>query len=64
MEVSWQPDLFSSRGGEVAVDAAAFRSGRRTTLDARSWVEVVPGWLAGANELFQRLVWTDRRKSA
>src|SRR4030095_4797715 len=54
-DVSWQPDLFSSRGGEVTVDAAAFRSGRRTALDARSWVEVFPAWLAGADELFQRL---------
>src|SRR5262245_66435683 len=53
MDVSWQPDLFSSRG-EVIVDAA-FQAGRRTPLDARSWVEVFPGWLAGANELFQRL---------
>src|SRR5215510_4858509 len=54
MDVAWQPDLFSSRGGEVTVDAA-FRTGRRTPLDPRSWVEVFPGWLAGSNELFQRL---------
>ena len=53
MDVLWQPNLFSSRG-EVTVDAA-FRTGRRTPLDARSWVEVFPGWLTGANELFQRL---------
>ena len=53
MDVLWQPDLFSSRG-EVTVDAA-FRTGRRTPLEARSWVEVFPGWLTGANELFQRL---------
>src|SRR5438105_13581827 len=53
MGVLWQPDLFSARG-EVAVDAE-FRTGRWTPLDARSWVEVVPGWLAGANELFQLL---------
>jgi len=53
MDVLWQPDLFSSRG-EVTVDAA-FRTGRRTPLEARSCVEVFPGWLTGANELFQRL---------
>src|SRR5262245_66504213 len=53
MNVLWQPDLFASRG-EVTVDAE-FRTGRRTPLDARSWVEVFPGWLAGANELFERL---------
>ena len=40
MDVLWQPDLFSSRG-EVTVDAE-FRTGRRTPLDARSWVEVFP----------------------
>jgi alkylated DNA repair dioxygenase AlkB len=53
MDVLWQPDLFSGRG-EVTVDAE-FRTGWRTALDARSWVEVFPSWLAGANELFQRL---------
>src|SRR5262244_934944 len=53
MDVLWQPDLFSG-GGEVTVDTE-FRTGWRTALDARSWVEVFPGWLAGANELFQRL---------
>src|SRR5262249_16197994 len=53
MDVLWQPDLFSG-GGEVTVDTE-FRTGWRTALDARSWVEVFPNWLAGANELFQRL---------
>src|SRR5207302_10688775 len=48
-----QRDLCSARGA-VAVDAE-FRAGRWTPLDARSWVAVVPGWLAGANELFKRL---------
>ena len=53
MDVLWQPDLFSGRR-EVTVDAE-FRTGWRAALDARSWVEVFPSWLAGANELFQRL---------
>ena len=53
MDVVWQPDLFAGRD-EVAVDAD-FSGVQRTQLDPGSWVEVHPGWLAGANALFGRL---------
>ena len=49
----WQPSLFGS--GAVAVDASFARADRRA-LDRGAWVEVVPGWLAGADELFDRLL--------
>jgi alkylated DNA repair dioxygenase AlkB len=34
---------------------ATFGTARRTMLDAHSWVEVVPAWLAGSDWLFDRL---------
>jgi alkylated DNA repair dioxygenase AlkB len=48
-----QAALFTS-GGEVSADAT-FRTAARTALDARSWVEIVPAWLSGADTLFARL---------
>src|SRR5262245_51950826 len=53
MNLQWQPNLFAS-DGEVSVDGG-FRTGRRTWLDAGSWVEVFPSWLSGADALFARL---------
>jgi alkylated DNA repair dioxygenase AlkB len=48
-----QANLFTSRG-EIAVDSA-LRTATRTSLDAHSWVEIVPFWLTGADALFERL---------
>jgi len=48
-----QANLFTSSGA-ISVDAA-FRTAARTALDPRSWVEVVPFWLSGADALFERL---------
>jgi len=48
-----QAGLFESAGA-IAVDAS-FGGAVRTALDASSWVELVPGWLSGARELFDRL---------
>lgn len=50
---SWQPSLFGS--GSVVADRG-FRSARRRQLGGGAWVEHVPGWLAGADQLFERLV--------
>ena len=48
-----QQRLFTSAG---PIDAdATFAGATRTMLDAHSWVEVVPGWLSGADALFDRL---------
>jgi alkylated DNA repair dioxygenase AlkB len=48
-----QGQLFTG-GGEIAPDPA-FSSARRTPLDAGSWLECVPGWLSGADVVFERL---------
>jgi alkylated DNA repair dioxygenase AlkB len=53
MRAPVQSGLFTS-GGAIAADAT-FVTAARTTLDARSWVEVVPVWLGGADALFERL---------
>lgn len=52
-----EASLFDSE--EPQVDAT-FEGARRITLDARSWVELVPGWLTGADALFRTLITTAR----
>jgi alkylated DNA repair dioxygenase AlkB len=49
----WQPSLWDS--GEPAIDPA-FASARRRHLDERSWVDVAPGWVDGADALFDALL--------
>jgi alkylated DNA repair dioxygenase AlkB len=48
-----QAGLFES-GGAVAVDPS-FARVVRTSLDAASWVELVPGWLSGSDTLLRQL---------
>jgi len=50
-----QLNLFG--GGEPAVDDT-FATAHRIQLDATSWVEHVPGWLSGSDELLQELIET------
>jgi alkylated DNA repair dioxygenase AlkB len=47
-----QANLFGA--GEIAIDAT-FSRAIRTALDATSWIELVPGWLSGADTLFEEL---------
>ena len=60
---TFAPSLFG--GGDPAPDPA-FAGARRLDLDATSWVETVPGWLAGADTWFERIVadapWNQRRR--
>ena len=60
-DLIWQQCLFAFE--EPAVDAA-FTGATRTWLDPTSWVDVVPGWLSGADlvfaELVARLPWQQR----
>jgi len=55
--LQWQPALGSTA---VSVDAvscdASFANARRITLDAGAWVEHVPGWVRGADELFAHVI--------
>jgi len=64
LKPSWQPDLFAS-SGETRVAPTTAR-GRRIELDAASWVECYPGWLAGSDDLFacllEALPWEQRER--
>jgi alkylated DNA repair dioxygenase AlkB len=50
----WQPSLLDEAAAP-SVDEQ-FSSLARVDLDAQSWVEYAPGWLAGADELFAELL--------
>jgi alkylated DNA repair dioxygenase AlkB len=49
-----QEDLFSNEEASIAFDTS-FATAKRIALDARSWVEVVPGWMSGSRILLERL---------
>ncbi|HYH27578.1 MAG TPA: alpha-ketoglutarate-dependent dioxygenase AlkB [Actinomycetota bacterium] len=53
-KIAWQPSLFAS-GEEVAFDGA-FSGLVRVELDQRSWVDHVPGWVRGADPLFEEVL--------
>ena len=61
LKAAWQPSLFGSTPTS-SVDAC----GRRVQLDAASWIELIPGWLAAADTLFacllERLPWQQRTR--
>ncbi len=63
MQLAWQGSLLG--GAEPSVDAT-FTGRYRIELDADSWIDVVPGWLTGADEVFARLVdaapWSQRNR--
>ncbi|HEX2089682.1 MAG TPA: alpha-ketoglutarate-dependent dioxygenase AlkB [Actinomycetota bacterium] len=50
----WQPSLFAL-DEEPDIDHS-FSSARRVQLDADSWVDHVPGWVKGAERLFEELL--------
>ena len=52
MTTAFQPTLFDEP--EIAI--GPLDGLRRTTLTRGAWVDVLPGWLAGADELFTELV--------
>jgi alkylated DNA repair dioxygenase AlkB len=62
-DLAWQPSLLG--GAEPGVDTD-FRSAYRVDLDEESWVDVVPGWLSGADEVFAALAehapWAQRQR--
>ncbi|HWA67867.1 MAG TPA: alpha-ketoglutarate-dependent dioxygenase AlkB [Mycobacteriales bacterium] len=51
-DVAWQPSLLD--GGEPRIDVS-YDGLRRIELDARSWVDYCPGWLAGSDSVFEVL---------
>jgi hypothetical protein len=52
-DLIWQPSLLDA--GQPAVDTSFLRVSRRR-LDARSWVDVVPAWVDGADQLLAELI--------
>jgi alkylated DNA repair dioxygenase AlkB len=61
---TWQPSLLAT-GTEPSADAS-FGGARRRFLAGGAWVDVVPGWVSGADELFERLLaagdWSARER--
>ncbi|MBV9871643.1 MAG: alpha-ketoglutarate-dependent dioxygenase AlkB [Frankiaceae bacterium] len=55
--VSWQPSLFD--GGLPTIDVS-YAGLHRIQLDATSWVDYCPGWLAGSDAVFEHLAATAR----
>lgn len=53
MYATWQPSLFG--GDEVGVDPS-FAGLQRLALDDDSWIDHLPGWLRGPDEVFGALV--------
>ena len=62
MTAAWTPSLFG--GGETAPDPTVVP--RRIVLDDRSWVDLAPAWLSGADAWFDAIVaeapWNQRRR--
>ena len=54
-EVTWQPSLLDADAVEPAFDPA-LATRRRRELAHGAWVDVVPGWCRGHDDLFARVV--------
>lgn len=50
---SWQPSLFA--GAEPSIDEG-YPTIERRLLDDDSWIDHAPGWLAGADRVFETLI--------
>jgi alkylated DNA repair dioxygenase AlkB len=53
MAMTWQPTML---GAGAPVPDASFAACERRDLDGESWVDFVPGWLRGADDLFAVLL--------
>jgi alkylated DNA repair dioxygenase AlkB len=54
MAVAFQPSLFDEFASGPGVGPLA--GIRRTTLSAGAWIDLLPGWFRGADELFAELI--------
>lgn len=52
MKVAFQPSLFD----QAQPTLGSLSQARRITLSAGAWVDVLPNWLAGADDIFARLI--------
>lgn len=55
---AYQGSLFAAANPEAPAKLEPLTRARRTTLSQGAWVDVLPGWLSGADTLFERLVTT------
>src|SRR3954462_14782372 len=53
-DLSTPSDLFSSATPTLALHRS-FTTAKRIAIDSTSWVEIVPGWLSGAQLLLETL---------
>lgn len=62
-ELVWQPSLFDR---EPAAIDTSFATIKRIDLDERSWVDLAPGWVTGADALFASVLegrdWSQRSR--
>src|SRR5690349_24806291 len=57
MSVALQPCLFDeSPGDEREPGLGPLSAAHRVPLSRGAWIDVLPGWLTGADQLFERLV--------
>jgi alkylated DNA repair dioxygenase AlkB len=54
--IAWQPSLFA--GGETVDIDRSFSRLERTHLDDQAWVDHCPGWVQGADRLFEEVLAT------
>jgi alkylated DNA repair dioxygenase AlkB len=53
-DLAWQPSLLAL--GEVVEVERSFSGLRRVELDDEAWVDHCPGWIAGADRLFEEIL--------
>jgi alkylated DNA repair dioxygenase AlkB len=53
-ELMWQPSLLAA-AESTAIDRS-FSQLRRVDLDDESWIDYVPGWVSGADRLFEEVL--------
>ena len=62
-DLTWQPSLF---GGETPAFDTSFARIERIHLDPTAWVDWLPGWVTGADALFQDILehrdWFQRQR--
>lgn len=54
VDLTWQPSLLGATTSP-AIDAE-FSSRSRIQLDSTAWIDVVPGWVSGADALFEEVL--------
>src|SRR4051794_36277944 len=55
-EVVWQPSLFDASDDVAPSVDASFSTIERVALDEKAWVDYAPGWVAGADRLFEQIL--------